>query len=391
MDSTVNVEIHRSQFPNRLQSELAGCLRTLRVNHKFHYESHKQVQRWLALHEAHSPARTDPRVEQIYADAFGEVADQLVDAPALHVISLGCGGGQKDLQLLRRLSAIETGTEQRDWSASVSETSRSGVVESRRQGQAARASDSQGAATAPEDGTQPRAASVQTSPRRLSYSPVDVSVGLTLTARDATSEVIDPADCHPLACDLLTADDLPRILDAHTPPEARRIILFFGMLPNFEPDEILGRLAGLLRKDDLLLCSANLAPGDDYETGVRKVLPQYDNAATRKWLATLPNDLGIEIDPNDIAFAIAACDDAPALKRIEATCVVPADAVIQLGAESISLQAGERLRLFFSCRYTSSVLANIMKPHGLRVAAEWLAPSGEEGVFLLAYGEPTPT
>lgn len=381
MDSTVNVEIHRSQFPDRLQSELAGCLRARRINHKFHYESPKQVQRWLALHEAHSPARTDPGVDLIYAEACDKVADQLADAPAVHVISLGCGGGQKDLQMLRRLSALEIGTKHREWSASVPETSRSGAVEGRRQGQAARASDSQGAATAPEDGTQPRAASAQTAPRRLTYSPVDVSVGLTLTARDAATEVIDPADCHPLVCDLQTADDLPEILDSHTPPEARRIILFFGMLPNFEPDEILGRLAGLLRKDDLLLCSANLAPGADYDAGIRQVLPQYDNAATREWLAALPNDLGIGIDPGDIEFAITACADAPAVKRIEATCNVSADAVIRLGAESIAFQAGERLRLFYSCRYTSPLLAEILAPHMLQISREWPAPSAEEAVY----------
>ncbi len=387
MDSTVNVEIHRSQFPDRLQAELADCLRARRINHKFHYESHKQVQRWLALHDEHSPARADPGVEQIYAKAFDDLAEQLADAPAVHVISLGCGGGQKDLQLLRRLSAVEPGTKQREWSAAVSETNRSSAVEGRRQGQAARASDSQGSATAPEDRTQPRFTCVPTSPRRLSYSPVDVSVGLTLTARDAATEVIDPADCHSLVCDLQSADDLPEILDSHTPPEARRIILFFGMLPNFEPDEILGRLAGLLRKDDLLLCSANLAPGADYDAGIRQVLPQYDNAATRNWLAALPNDLGVGIDPGDIEFAITACADAPAVKRIEATCVVPADAVIHLGAESISFQAGERLRLFYSCRHKSALLANALAPHKLQISREWPASSEEEGVYQIGRRE----
>ena len=121
----IPVNVHSSQFPETVQGELLESLRTREINHKFHYESPKQVQRWLALHEAHSPARTDPGVDLIYAEACDKVADQLADAPAVHVISLGCGGGQKDLQMLRRLSALEIGTKHREWSASVPETSRS--------------------------------------------------------------------------------------------------------------------------------------------------------------------------------------------------------------------------------------------------------------------------
>ncbi len=339
MDSTAHVEIHRSQFPGRLEAELADCLRARRINHKFHYESHKQVQRWLALHEAHSPARTDPGVDRIYEDAFRKVAEQAEDWPAVHVISLGCGGGQKDLQLLQQLDSHAC--------------------------------------------------------HRLYYSPVDVSVGLTLTARDAATELVAPDDCHPLVCDLQTADDLAEVLashalsvphsqlssqkDSHLP--IRRIILFFGMLPNFEPDDILGRLGRLLRNDDLLLCSANLAPGDDYEAGIRQVLPQYDNAATREWLATLPNDLGIDIDPGDIEFEIGACEDCPAVQRIEATCPIATDTAVNLGSAKIPFQAGERLRLFYSCRYTSSLLAEVLMRHGLRIEDQCVSHSAEEGVY----------
>src|SRR3954470_9008964 len=89
------VFIHASQFPDAVRAELLRSLRTREVNHKFHYESRKQAQKWLALHEAHSPARTDDDCLATYDRAFREVAAG-VSGRNLQVVGLGCGGGQKD-------------------------------------------------------------------------------------------------------------------------------------------------------------------------------------------------------------------------------------------------------------------------------------------------------
>ena len=66
------------------------------------------------------------------------------------------------------------------------------------------------------------------------------------------------------------------------------------MIPNFEPQVILPKLASLVRPADFLLFSANLAPGKNYAAGMKKILPQYDNAPTRDWLMTFLLDLGVE-------------------------------------------------------------------------------------------------
>ena len=42
------------------------------------------------------------------------------------------------------------------------------------------------------------------------------------------------------------------------------------MIPNFEPQIILPKLATLVRPKDFLLFSANLAPGKNYAAGVGK-------------------------------------------------------------------------------------------------------------------------
>jgi len=85
------------------------------------------------------------------------------------------------------------------------------------------------------------------------YTPSDVSVAMVLVAREAALSTIDPRRCHPLVCDLASADDLPAVLAEHIDPADARLITFFGMIPNFEPQLILPRLAGLLRPSDYLL------------------------------------------------------------------------------------------------------------------------------------------
>src|SRR2546427_12581951 len=102
MSSLVKVAVHASQFPENVQRDLLESLRSRLINHKFHYDSIKQTQKWLALHQAYSPARNDPDCARIYDQAF-EAAVSENKAARVHLIGLGCGGGQKDTRLLKRL------------------------------------------------------------------------------------------------------------------------------------------------------------------------------------------------------------------------------------------------------------------------------------------------
>ena len=102
--SCAGVAIHASQFPENVRRDLLESLRTRRVNHKFHYDSVKQTQKWLALHQAYSPSRNDADCRAIYERGFAAAAAQ-IKAASVHVIGLGCGGGQKDTRLLKLLKA----------------------------------------------------------------------------------------------------------------------------------------------------------------------------------------------------------------------------------------------------------------------------------------------
>ncbi len=318
------VAIHPSQFPEQVSRDLLQSLRVRQVNHKFHYDSVKQTRKWLDLHQAFSPARSDPDCAAIYDAGFAAAAER-IDTRSVHLIGLGCGGGQKDTRLLALLA---------------------------RRG------------------------------RRVAYTPVDVSVAMVLVARAAATSVVSAKDCHPLVCDLVGAEDLAKLPAQQTRPDAARLITFFGMIPNFEPSVILPRLATLLRRNDHLLFSANLAPGANYARGMKRILPQYDNELTRDWLLTFLLDLGVERRDGKLRLGIADDPAGGGLKRVEARFDFARARRIVVAEESFEFRAGESIGLFYSYRHTPELACALLARHGLKILDQWIAKSGEEAVFL---------
>lgn len=100
--------------------------------------------------------------------------------------------------------------------------------------------------------------------------------------------------------------------------QERRIITFFCMIPNFSPQQIFPILNNFLTDGDLLLLSANLAPGPDYVPGIEKILPQYDNELTKDWLITVLEDVGVNRENGKIKFGIKDDEENPNLKRVNA-------------------------------------------------------------------------
>jgi L-histidine N-alpha-methyltransferase len=324
MVSVANVCMHRSQFPDAVRRDLLDSLRMRRVNHKFHYDSVKQTQKWLALHQHYSPSRNDPDCTAIYRAAFAAVAANQTSS-IVHVVGLGCGGGQKDTELLKQLIA-------------------------------------HGKAT--------------------SYTPCDVSTPMVLVARSTALSVLPEEKCFPLVCDLLSTDDLPAAIEKSSRADCARLITFFGMIPNFEPAQILPKLASLVRADDALLFSANLAPGPDFAAGVQRILPQYDNEPTRDWLMTFLLDLGVERSDGVLRFSIREYPSGSGLKRVEANFHFIDSRTIEIQGEKFAFRAGETIRLFFSYRYTPQLIRSLLREHGIEVKDQWVAKSGEEAVFL---------
>ncbi len=152
------------------------------------------------------------------------------------------------------------------------------------------------------------------------------------------------------------------------------------MIPNFEPQEILPKLASLIRPKDFLLFSANLAPGKNYAAGMKKILPQYDNPPTRDWLMTFLLDLGIEKPDGELHFEIE--NGGFDLKRVVASFHFKRARQIKMDDDVFNFKSGETIRLFFSYRYTPERVRKILAAHKLQVCEQWIAKSEEEGVFL---------
>lgn len=313
----IHVAIHPSQFPEQVRADLLRSLRSRKIQHKFLYDSYKQAQKWLSVHEAHSPARKDPRVLAVYDEAFAWVAARFARR-SVHVVGLGCGGGQKDAALLERLKSAGSAT---------------------------------------------------------TYSPVDVSVPLVITAGLRAKPFANIATG--LVCDLEKVDDPWEELSTST---EQRVLTLFGIIPNCEPDVILPRLRTLMTDRDMLVMSANLAPGPDYREGVKRVLPQYENAETSDWLLTCLYELGVERADGELNFGTEQC--ASGLLRIRADFHFTRDRAVSFGEDSVVFRAGQRVRLFFSYRYTPELLKRVLSENGLAVTQEWIAE--EEGVFAVA-------
>jgi len=322
MLALAHVAVHSSLFPENVQRDLLQCLRARRVDPKFHYASYKQSQKWLALHEAYSPSRADADCAAAYDRSFLAAAEA-VGSMRVCLIGLGCGGGQKDASLLTSLAG-------------------------------------QG--------------------RKLSYTPCDISLALVLTSSRAAETAVPGIPCHPLICDLAGAIDLPKVFEDSEGTGKIHLITFFGMIPNFEPEVIMPRLAALVRVGDLLLFSANLAPGPDYAAGVKQVLPGYDNPHTRDWLLVFLHDLGVEPGDGSIQFSIE--DSKSPLKRIVADFCFSKQRILDVYGERFEFREGDKIRLFFSYRYTPDRVASLLSEHKLSILRQWITKSGEEGVFL---------
>jgi uncharacterized SAM-dependent methyltransferase len=324
MPKTLNVTVHQSQFPDAVRRDLIESLRSGRINHKFLYDSFKQTQLWLELHQACSPSRTDADCSATYDRSFEAVAPQL-DAKTIHLVGLGCGGGQKDTRLLELLL-------------------RSG--------------------------------------KNVSYTACDVSVAMTIVAAETARTSTNSLECHPLVCDLATTTDLDFVLDGLHDKSVPRLYTFFGMIPNFEPAEILPKLAVLVRSHDRLLFSANLAPGKDYNAGILQVLPLYDNVHTRRWLMGFLTGIGLNDGDGEIRFGIEADPAGSGLKRIVADFNFNKQAQILAEGERFEFSTGQSIRLFYSYRHTPDGMVRLLEKHGLQLDGSWITKSGEEGVFL---------
>ena len=185
--------IHHDLNEQTLEQERILCLKQRKVDPKFHYENRRQSELWLKVHEQFAPP-TD--VSSLYQEA-GQFLAGLIKPESLTLVALGCGGGEKDITILRKL------------------------------------------------------------PLQVSFIPTDISIPLLqAAAQRAKEEGLRVGS--PLAFNLFSTENIRNFIEPHL--SRQNIFTLFGLMPNFHPQQILPRIHALMQPEDFLLLSVNLAP-----------------------------------------------------------------------------------------------------------------------------------
>jgi hypothetical protein len=319
VDWTTNVAVHESVSPEQIRRRILEALKNRTVDPFLLYSGLRQTSLWIALHQSVSPARINDQISALYQNAFAGLSTH---ANPLHIVSLGCGDGSKDLQCLQ-------------------------------------ACRSQG--------------------KTVLYTPCDISLEMGMTAHHLATKNLPGLQCTPVLCDLLECSTFPGILKSLDPAGIERVVLFLGTIHNYDPEEALKAMLPITRSSDHLILSANLAPEQDYDGHLKRILEQYDNLPSNRWLWGALNQLGIAHEDGGLTISLQNGRSSEPYKQIEARFIAERNITLEVLGEKFNMAAGETLLVFTSRRFTAPHIRHYIKKAGLAVNAEWI--SDEEGVW----------
>src|SRR5436190_15920162 len=93
-------------------------------------------------------------------------------------------------------------------------------------------------------------------------------------------------------------------------------------------------------------------------------------------------DLGVEAKDGEISFCIEDDLNIAGLKRAAAYFRFSRGKEISVENHRFEFGPGKSIRLFFSYRHTPKFARSMLDNYEIKVVAEWIAKSEEEGVFL---------
>ena len=320
----VMISYSSSRSPEATLRKQISCLKKGGIDPSLHYRSPNQSKAWKEVFQAHCPVLSDPSFRQIYQNLFSRFAQESMQKS--HLIGLGCGTGIKEQWLARSMKRMG----------------------------------------APID----------------RFTAVDVSERLCqISMKRVLPYLVESPQAWVI--DLEAADELRKALDQGDRTE-RRIYTFFGLVPNLAPVTVLRILKTLLRPQDQLLISANLAPvrketEAEEERAVKRILPQYRNRETKQWLSMLFQEQGISRKMiSSLKFEIGKERE---LRSVVVRAAVLADFEWELGSKKISMKKGNRLTVFQSRRWTPLRFERWLKRNGFTVRGVEMTSNREEGVW----------
>lgn len=320
----MNIHFHSSSSPEKVLKKQLRFLKKGIIDPSLHYHSLNQAKAWSRVFQKHCPVVHRTSFQRVYRDIFKEIS--LPINKKIHLIGLGCGVGTKEELLAKTLF-------------------QKGALLDR-------------------------------------FTAVDVSADLCLTSMNRLKKWTHLIP-QSWVMDLDFIQDFRKSLDRCSVSE-RRLYTFFGLVPNFEPQKVLRLFRKLLRPQDRLLVSAHLNPVDnrdesDSEAGMMKILPQYQNRETKRWLELFFNEnewdrsflseLKFKIQSNQQYHSILV--ESQILKSFTNKSF----------GKGFTLKKGMKINVFESRRWTPMGFEKWVSQEGFKILNRKVTPCREEGVW----------
>jgi uncharacterized SAM-dependent methyltransferase len=209
---------------------------------------------------------------------------------------------------------------------------------------------------------------------RVRYVPVDA--GMMLLEMACLESARHGLDHRGVKADFTNPKHLAALASARE--TAPRLLLLLGnSLGAFDPPAMLAAVRALMRETDQLLVDGEL--GQDRET-----LAGYDNPTNRAFaLAPL---LSIGISETDGRLVFKALEDLrPGLHRLGKYFEMTRDCTITVGGLSVPLQAGDRIRMNHSGKYSRDGFEDLLQESGFSPIERFLS---DDGRFLMVLARP---
>lgn len=206
------------------------------------------------------------------------------------------------------------------------------------------------------------------------YLPVDASQSLLEMACGSALEA--GFTCLGIKADISDAGHLAAIRDL-APAGPRLFMMIGNTLGAFDPAQAARELAGLLRPNDYLLVD-----GEIFSEG--GTLAGYDNPLNRQFAFGPLRAVGlVEGEHGVLRFDTSEDEDRPGLYRVRKHFVPSRDLTLPVAGEQVRWDAGQRVEMNWSCKYSRDTFVALLSEAGLTPLAEPLS-ADERFVMVLA-------
>lgn len=205
----------------------------------------------------------------------------------------------------------------------------------------------------------------------------DISPSLIWTAREHWLQTSPQFPIQGLCADLSAESDWASALERWA-ERSPRVVTFFGLLPQIAPATARRIWQTVLRPGDWLAVSANLAPANYSSEGLASILPQYDNAETRRWLGTLLEDA--DLPPKSWSLEVGASHHG-AWPCVQVVADIRNTVTARWPGGQQELPGGTELTLFISQRPSAEQVRHLLEACGLKVICERLLTDEQEGLW----------